>query len=253
VAEDRSREDGARALRLRNQHPDDDDEVTPEDAAIVRLSLWVAFCATVASLPLAVAVAALLSRAQFWGKSLVNGLVHLPLVLPPVVTGYVLLRLFGRQGPIGHVLEQWFGIVFAFRWTGAALAAAVMGFPLMVSAIRVALDGVDHRLEESARTLGANRIWAFLTISLPLVVPGLVSGMVLAFAKSLGEFGATITFVSNIPGETQTLALAIYTLTQSPGGDARAVRLVLLSVALSFAALVASELLARRARRAEPR
>jgi len=227
--------------------------VTIDDAAIVRLSLWVALWATVASLPLAVAVAALLSRTQFWGKSIVNGVVHLPLVLPPVVTGYLLLRLFGRHGAIGGVLEQWFGIVFAFRWTGAALAAGVMGFPLMVSAIRVALDGVDHRLEESARTLGANRLWAFLTVSLPLVVPGVASGMVLAFAKALGEFGATITFVSNIPGETQTLALSIYTLTQTPGGDEHALRLVLLSVALSFAALIASELLARRARRADRR
>jgi len=227
--------------------------VTIDDAAIVRLSLWVALWATVATLPLAVAVAALLSRTQFWGKSVVNGVVHLPLVLPPVVTGYLLLRLFGRHGAIGGVLEQWFGIVFAFRWTGAALAAGVMGFPLMVSAIRVALDGVDHRLEESARTLGANRLWAFLTVSLPLVVPGVASGMVLAFAKALGEFGATITFVSNIPGETQTLALSIYTLTQTPGGDEHALRLVLLSVALSFAALIASELLARRARRADRR
>ena len=227
--------------------------MTIDDAAIVRLSLWVALWATVATLPLAVAVAALLSRTQFWGKSVVNGVVHLPLVLPPVVTGYLLLRLFGRHGAIGGVLEQWFGIVFAFRWTGAALAAGVMGFPLMVSAIRVALDGVDHRLEESARTLGANRLWAFLTVSLPLVVPGVASGMVLAFAKALGEFGATITFVSNIPGETQTLALSIYTLTQTPGGDEHALRLVLLSVALSFAALIASELLARRARRADRR
>ena len=223
--------------------------MTTDDAAIVRLSLWVALWATIVSLPLAVAVAALLSRGRFWGKSLVNGVVHLPLVLPPVVTGYVLLRLFGRHGPVGAVLEQWFGIVLAFRWTGAALAAAVMGFPLMVSAIRVALDSVDHRLEESARTLGANRVWAFLTVSLPLVGPGVASGMVLAFAKALGEFGATITFVSNIPGETQTLALAIYTLTQAPGGDQRALRLVLLSVALSFAALIGSELLMRRARR----
>jgi len=227
--------------------------VTTDDAAIVRLSLWVALWATVASVPFAVAFAALLARGQFWGKSLVNGLVHLPLVLPPVVTGYILLRLFGRHGPIGALLEQWFGVVLAFRWTGAALAAAVMGFPLMVSAIRVALDGVDHRLEESARTLGANRVWAFLTVSLPLVAPGLASGMVLAFAKALGEFGATITFVSNIPGETQTLALAVYTLTQAPGGDARALRLVLLSVALSFAALIASEVLTRRARRADRR
>ena len=174
---------------------------------------------------------------------------HLPLVLPPVVTGYLLLRLFGRHGPVGAFLEQWTGIVFAFRWTGAALAAGVMGFPLMVSAIRVALDGVDRRLEDSAQTLGASPGWAFATVTLPLVVPGVLSGMVLAFAKALGEFGATITFVSNIPGETQTLALAIYSLTQAPGGDAAAMRLVALSVALSFGALVASEALARRAQR----
>ena len=222
------------------------------ELAILLLSLKVALAGLAASLPLAIAVAFVLARKDFPGKTLFDAVVHLPLVLPPVVVGFALLVLFGTQGPIGRVLEP-LGIVFAFRWTGAALAAGVMGFPLMVSAIRVALDGVDHRLEESARTLGANRLWAFLTVSLPLVVPGVASGMVLAFAKALGEFGATITFVSNIPGETQTLALSIYTLTQTPGGDEHALRLVLLSVALSFAALIASELLARRARRADRR
>ena len=226
--------------------------MTIDDAAIVRLSLWVALWATVASLPLAVAVAALLSRAQFWGKSVVNGVVHLPLVLPPVVTGYRLLRLFGRHGPIGAVLERRFGIVFAFRWTGAALAAGVMGFPLMVSAIRVALDGVDRRLEESARTLGAKRLWAVLTVSLPLIVPGVPPGWCSAFAKALGEFGATITFVSNIPARRRPWP-SPSTLTQTPGGDAHTLRLVLLSVALSFTALLASELLARRAQRADRR
>lgn len=220
-----------------------------DDAAIIRLSLWVALWATLASVPPAVAVAVLLSRGRFWGKPLLNGLVHLPLVLPPVVTGYLLLRLFGRQGPAGIVLERTLGLVFAFRWTGAALAAAVMAFPLMVGAIRIALDGVDRRLEESAQTLGASPGWAFLTVTLPLVAPGVLSGMVLAFAKALGEFGATITFVSNIPGETQTLALAVYSLTQTPGGDAHAMRLVALSIALSLGALVGAEALGRRAER----
>ena len=223
--------------------------MSDQDLAIVRLSLWVALWATLGSLPFALGVAVLLSRGRFWGKSLLNGLVHLPLVLPPVVTGFLLLRSFGRQGPIGAALEHAFGLVFAFRWTGAALAAAVMGFPLMVSAIRVALDGVDRRLEDSAQTLGASPAWAFGTVTLPLIAPGVLSGMVLAFAKSLGEFGATITFVSNIPGETQTLALAIYSLTQVPGGERDATRLVALSVALSLGALVGSEALARRAKR----
>jgi len=223
--------------------------VSAHDAAIVRLSLWVAFWATLGSVPIALAVAVVLSRGRFWGKSILNGIVYLPLVLPPVVTGYLLLRVFGRHGAAGAFIEHWTGIVFAFRWTGAALAAAVMGFPLMVSAIRVALDGVDRRLEDSAQTLGASPGWAFATVTLPLIAPGVLSGMVLAFAKALGEFGATMTFVSNIPGETQTLALAIYSLTQAPGGDADAMRLVALSVALSLGALVGSEALARRAQR----
>ena len=174
---------------------------------------------------------------------------HLPLILPPVVTGYLLLILFGRRGPIGGFLAEHFGIVFSFRWTGAALACGVMGFPLMVRAIRLSIEAVDARLEEAAGTLGANRAWVFLTVTLPLILPGIIAGMILSFAKAMGEFGATITFVSNIPGETQTLPSAIYTFTQVPGGDAGALRLTLVSVAISMLALLASELLARRANR----
>lgn len=226
---------------------------TPDDLAAVLLSLKVATWATLVSLPVALPVALLLARGRFWGKSLLDGFVHLPLVLPPVVTGYLLLRVFGRHGPFGAFLEDTFGLVFAFRWTGAALAAAVMGFPLLVRAIRLALEGVDRRLEEAAWTLGASRGWTLLTVTLPLIVPGVLSGMILAFAKALGEFGATITFVSNIPGETQTLALALYGHTQTPGGDAPALRLVILSIALSLLALVVAEALARRAaRRLDP-
>jgi molybdate transport system permease protein len=220
---------------------------TADDLAILRLSLQVALCATLASVPPAIAVAVALARGRFWGKSLVNGLVHLPLVVPPVVTGYLLLRLLGRRGPIGAVLEDWFGLVLAFRWTGAVVAAAVMGFPLMVRAIRLSIESVDARLEEAAATLGASPAWTLATVTLPLALPGVFSGMILAFAKALGEFGATITFVSNIPGETQTLALAIYAFTQTPGGDAGALRLAALSIAVSLAALVASEALSRRA------
>jgi molybdate transport system permease protein len=205
-------------------------------------------CATLVSVPPAIAVAVALARGRFWGKALVNGVVHLPLVLPPVVTGYLLLRLLGRRGPIGELLDQWLGIVVAFRWTGAAIAAAVMGFPLMVRAIRLSIESVDARLEEAASTLGASPMWTLATITLPLALPGVFSGMILAFAKALGEFGATITFVSNIPGETQTLALAIYAFTQTPGGDADALRLATLSIAVSLAALIASEALSRRAR-----
>ncbi len=191
-------------------------------------------------------VALALARGKFWGKTLLDGLVHLPLVMPPVVTGYLLLVGFGRRGPIGQALEACCGLVFSFRWTGAALAAAVMGFPLMVRAIRLSLEAVDRRLEDAATTLGAGRLGVFFAVTLPLAVPGLLAGIVLAFAKSLGEFGATITFVSNIPGETRTLPAAIYTLTQTPGGDEAAFRLVLISIALSLAALIASEILARR-------
>jgi molybdate transport system permease protein len=206
----------------------------------------VALVATAASAPLAIAVALLLARGRFFGKALVDGLVHLPLVLPPVVTGYLLLLAFGRRGPVGSALEACCGLVFSFRWTGAALAAAVMGFPLMVRAIRLSIEAVDRRLEDAAETLGASRAGAFFAVTLPLAAPGLLAGAVLAFAKALGEFGATITFVSNIPGETRTLPAAIYTLTQTPGGDAAAARLAVVAITLSLAALIASELLARR-------
>jgi molybdate transport system permease protein len=219
---------------------------TPDDLQILRLSVQVAACATLASLVPAIAIAALLARRRFWGHALVNALVHLPLVLPPVVTGYLLLRLLGTRGPIGGWLADTFGLVLAFRWTGAVVAAAVMGFPLMVRAIRTSIESVDPRLEEAAATLGAAPLWRLLTITLPLAAPGILAGGILGFAKSLGEFGATITFVSNIPGETQTLALAIYALTQTPGGEAGVWRLAALSVAVSLAALVAAEALARR-------
>lgn len=210
------------------------------------LTLKVAGVAVIASLPVAIGVAYLLSRGKFRGKSVIDGIVHLPLILPPVVTGYLLLLTFGRRGAVGAFLDDWFGIVFSFRWTGAALAAAVMGFPLMVRAIRLSLDAVDLRLESAASTLGASRSWIFLTVTLPLILPGIAAGTVLGFAKAMGEFGATITFVSNIPGETQTLAAAIYTYTQVPGGELGAFRLTLISVVVSLAALVASELLSRR-------
>ncbi len=221
-------------------------ELSPDEWNAVRLSLKVATVAMLASLPFGIAVALLLARRDFWGKSLVNGLVHLPLVLPPVVTGYLLLLTFGKRGPVGSFLNDAFGIVFSFRWTGAALACAVMGFPLMVRAIRLSIEAVDRRLEAAASTLGANALWVFLTVTLPLTLPGIVAGMILCFAKAMGEFGATITFVSNIPGETQTLPSAIYTFTQIPGGDAGALRLTAISVAISLAALMASEVLARR-------
>jgi molybdate transport system permease protein len=215
----------------------------------VHLSLRVASVATVASLPFGVAIAVALARGRFWGHTLLNGLVLLPLILPPVVTGYILLILFGRRGPIGGFLAEHLGLVFSFRWTGAALACGVMAFPLMVRAIRLSVEAVDKRLEQAAGTLGASRTWVFLTVTLPLIVPGILTGMVLAFAKAMGEFGATITFVSNIPGETQTLPSAIYTFTQVPGGDAGALRLTLVSVAIAMLALLASELLARLANR----
>ncbi len=219
---------------------------TPDDLQILRLSVSVAALATLASLGPAIAVATLLARRRFWGHSAVNAIVHLPLVLPPVVTGYFLLRALGTRGPIGAWLADTLGIVLAFRWTGAVVAAAVMGFPLMVRAIRTSIESVDPRLEEAAATLGASPAWRLLTITLPLAAPGILAGAILGFAKALGEFGATITFVSNIPGETQTLALAIYALTQTPGGDAGVWRLAALSVAVSFTALVAADALARR-------
>ena len=212
----------------------------------VRLSLRIAFWAMAGSLPFGLGTAIVLARGRFYGKSLLDGVVHLPLVMPPVVTGYLLLLLFGRHGPLGRLLEESFGIVLAFRWTGAALASAIMGFPLLVRAIRLSLEGVDRRLEEAAGTLGAKRIFVFALVTLPLIAPGIVAGMVLSFARSLGEFGATITFVSNIPGETRTIASAIYTLTQTPGGDVAALRLTTVSIALSFVALLAADLLARR-------
>jgi len=220
--------------------------MTPEEWTAVRLSLLVATTATLASLPLGIAVAWLLARGRFWGRSALDTLVHLPLIMPPVVTGYLLLLSFGRRGPVGAFLADEFGIVFSFRWTGAALACAVMGFPLMVRAIRLSIEAVDRRLEAAAGTLGANPLWVFATITLPLCLPGVIAGAILGFAKSMSEFGATITFVSNIPGETQTLPSLIYTLTQVPGGDAAALRLTLVSIAISMAALLGSELLARR-------
>jgi molybdate transport system permease protein len=223
--------------------------LSPEEWTAVHLSLRVASVATVASLPFGVAIAVALARGRFWGHTLLNGLVLLPLILPPVVTGYILLVLFGRRGPIGGFLAEHLGLVFSFRWTGAALACGVMAFPLMVRAIRLSVEAVDKRLEQAAGTLGASRTWVFLTVTLPLIVPGILTGMVLAFAKAMGEFGATITFVSNIPGETQTLPSAIYTFTQVPGGDAGALRLTLVSVAIAMLALLASELLARLANR----
>ncbi|GLS54582.1 molybdate ABC transporter permease [Methylobacterium gregans] len=218
--------------------------LTPEEWQALRLSLLVASTGTLASLPLGLGVAYLLARGRFWGKTLLDMAVHLPLVLPPVVTGYLLLLAFGRRGPVGGVLAE-FGIVFAFRWTGAALACAVMGFPLLVRAIRLSIEAVDSKLEQAAATLGANPLQVFARVTLPLILPGILAGLVLCFAKAMGEFGATITFVSNIPGETQTLPSAIYTLTQVPGGEAGAMRLTLISIAVSMSALVLSEFLAR--------
>ena len=222
-------------------------DLTPDEWTAIRLSLRIALVATVVALPFGIAIAWLLVRKQFWGKTLLDGVVHLPLVLPPVVTGYLLLISFGRRGPVGAFLADHFGIVFSFRWTGAALACGIMGFPLLVRPIRLAIEAIDRRLEDAAATLGANRLLVFITITLPLALPGLIAGFVLCFAKALGEFGATITFVANIPGETQTISAAIYTFTQSPGGDAAAGRLVLVAIAIALAALVVSEWLARRA------
>ncbi|POR47766.1 molybdate ABC transporter permease subunit [Bosea psychrotolerans] len=221
------------------------DWLSPEEWTAVRLSLIVATTAMLASLPLGLGVAFLLARGRFWGKSLLDAAVHLPLIMPPVVTGYLLLIGFGRRGPIGQFLYDYFGIVLSFRWTGAVLAAAVMGFPLMVRAIRLSIEAVDRKLEDAAGTLGASPAWVFLVVTLPLCLPGIVVGMILCFAKAMGEFGATITFVSNIPGETQTLPSAIYTFTQVPGGEAGATRLTLISIAISVAALFVSEWMAR--------
>lgn len=219
--------------------------LTPEEMAAVMLSMKVSFWATLVSLPFGILVAHALARWQFPGKLLVNGLVHLPLILPPVVTGYLLLMTFSPAAPLGQALES-IGIVFAFRWTGAALAAAVMAFPLMVRAIRLSIESVDPGLEQAAATLGASRLWVFITVTLPLILPGILTGCILALAKAMGEFGATITFVSNIPGQTQTLPTAIYAFLQVPGGEASAFRLVLISIALAMGALLLSEILARR-------
>ena len=213
---------------------------------IVSLSLRVAGIAIIVALPVAFIVAWILARFNFPGKSLAQAIVTMPLVLPPVVTGYLLLILFGARGALGAPLQEWFGLSFAFRWTGAALAAGVMAFPLLVRPIRLSIEGLDRGLEEAARTLGASRFTAFFTVILPPLLPGVLAGAVLGFAKALGEFGATITFVSNIPGETQTLSLAIYALMQTPSGDAEAFRLIAISAAISIAAIVLSEWLQRR-------
>jgi len=220
--------------------------LTATELQIIALSLRVALVSMVCSLPLAIVVAYALARLDFPGKTLVDAIVHLPLVLPPVVVGFALLVLLGRHGPIGSILEQWFGIVFAFRWTGAALASAIMGFPLMIRAIRLSIAAIDRRLEVAARTLGGSPPWVFASVTLPLALPGIITGSLLSFARGLGEFGATITFVSNIPGETETLPLAIYSFTQVPGGDVPALRLSIIAVILSIVALVASEWLTRR-------
>jgi molybdate transport system permease protein len=225
------------------------DALTPAEWDAIRLSLRVASLAAIASLPFGIGVAYLLARGRFPGRSLVDALVHLPLVMPPVVTGYLLLLTFGRKGPAGAFLEHTFGIVLAFRWTGAALAAAIMGFPLMVRAIRLSIETIDRRLEAAASTLGANRAMVLLTVTLPLTLPGILAGIVLGFARALGEFGATITFVGNIPGVTQTIPSAIYTYTQVPGGDLAALRLTAIAVIIAFAALLLSEAVARRATR----
>ncbi|MBL0936828.1 MAG: molybdate ABC transporter permease subunit [Rhizobiaceae bacterium] len=224
-------------------------QLSADEWVAVRLSIWVSTWATVASLPLGILVAYALARWSFPGKALLNGLVHLPLILPPVVTGYLLLLAFGRRGPLGQFFETVFGLVFSFRWTGAALAGAIMAFPLMVRAIRLSIEAVDPKLEQAAGTLGAHPTFVFATITLPLALPGIIAGTILAFAKAMGEFGATITFVSNIPGQTQTLPSAIYTFTQVPGGGTGAMRLTLIAIAVAMSALVASEILARRVSR----
>jgi molybdate transport system permease protein len=224
-------------------------DLSPMEWTAIVLSLRVASVATIVATPLGIAVAWLLARRQFWGKSLLDALVHLPLVLPPVVTGYVLLLTLGKRGLIGAWLAEHLGLVFAFRWTGAALACGVMAFPLLVRPIRLSIEAVDRKLEQAAGTLGAAPWRVFLSITLPLALPGVLAGMVLGFAKAIGEFGATITFVSNIPGETQTIASAVYSLIQSPDGDPAALRLVVVSTIIALAALIASEWFAQRALR----
>ena len=225
------------------------DWLGPEEWQAVALSLKVSLWAIGLSLPLGILTAYALARWRFPGKQFLNGVIHLPLILPPVVTGYLLLLTFGRRGPVGGLLEEWFGLIFAFRWTGAALAAAIMAFPLMVRAIRLAIEAVDPKLEQAAATLGAPRLWVFATVTLPLILPGVIAGAILGFAKAMGEFGATITFVSNIPGQTQTIPLAIYAFLEVPGAEGSAIRLVLISVGIAMAALLLSELLATRVAR----
>ena len=224
-------------------------ELSSEEWTAVRLSLQIALTATAFSLPIGLLAGYALARWRFPGKMLLDGIIHLPLVLPPVVTGYILLVLLGRRGVLGAFLAEHLGIVFSFRWTGAALSCGVMGFPLMVRPIRLSIEAIDRRLEDAAGTLGANGLWTFVLITLPLALPGLLVGSILCFAKALGEFGATITFVSNIPGETQTLSAAIYTYTQVPGGDANAWRLTAVAIVIALLALVASEIVQRKASR----
>ncbi len=223
--------------------------LTPDEWTIVALSLKIGGVAMLVVLPIAFALAWVLARVRFPGKLLLDAIVHLPLVVPPVVTGWVLLLAFGPAGPIGNLLDRWFGVTVLFRWTGAAIAAGIMALPLMVRAMRLSIEAVDRRLENAARTLGAGPWRVFWTLTLPLSLPGLLAGMVLGFARSIGEFGATITFVSNVPGQTQTLPLAIYSALQQPGAEAMVWRLSAISVALSLFALIASELLTRRVRR----
>ena len=222
--------------------------LTPQEATAVALSLRVALFAVVCALPFAIAAAYVLARWQFRGKTLFDALVHLPLLMPPVLSGYALLVLLGKQGALGRVLYEWFGVSFAFRWTGAVIAAAVMAFPLFVRSIRLSIEAIPREIDEMAASLGAHPWPTFWQVVLPLSLPGVAAGMMLAFAKALGEFGATITFVSNIPGETQTIALAMQTLTQTPGGDAGIWRLAIVSLALSIGALLASEWMVRHAR-----
>lgn len=225
-------------------------DFSADERTAIELSLRIALVATLSCLPPAILAAYALARWRFPGRAVLDALLHLPLVMPPVVTGYLLLLAFGRKGPIGAFLLEHLGVSFSFRWTGAALACAVMGFPLMLRAIRLSFEAVDRRLEAAAGTLGANGWWTFVLVTLPLSLPGILAGSILCFAKALGEFGATITFVSNIPGETQTISAAIYTYTQVPGGDMGALRLTLVSIAIAVAALVAAEILNRRTQRA---
>lgn len=221
--------------------------LSPAEWSALRLSIQVAALAALASLPFGIVVAYMLARVRFPGRAIFDALIHMPLVMPPVVTGYLLLLTFGRRGPVGAWLEQTFGIVLAFKWTGAALAAAIMGFPLMVRAIRLSLEAIDGKLEAAASTLGAGRLTVLATITLPLALPGILAGLILSFARALGEFGATITFVGNIPGVTQTLPSAIYTYTQVPGGDAPAFRLTAIALVVAFTALIGADALSRRA------